>query len=60
MYYSLHADIPRENLGIIVQYKVRVRLAIGGALGGELVTELPFTLTHPKPLDSPRVCYCLN
>lgn len=38
----------RENLGIIVQYKVKVKLCLG-ALGGELVAELPFTLMHPKP-----------
>jgi len=44
----------RENLGIIVQYKVKIRLLIAGALGGELIAELPFTLTHPKPEDSPR------
>ncbi len=36
-----------------MQYKVKIRLAVAGALGGELVGELPFTLTHPKPLDSP-------
>ncbi|XP_076395845.1 beta-arrestin protein kurtz isoform X5 [Megachile rotundata] len=38
----------RENLGIIVQYKVKVKLCLG-ALGGELAAELPFTLMHPKP-----------
>uniref|UniRef100_A0A914GWC8 Arrestin C-terminal-like domain-containing protein n=1 Tax=Globodera rostochiensis TaxID=31243 RepID=A0A914GWC8_GLORO len=43
-----------ENLGIIVQYKVKIRLLIAGALGGELSAELPFTLTHPKPTDSPH------
>uniref|UniRef100_A0A0N4Z0H8 Arrestin_C domain-containing protein n=1 Tax=Parastrongyloides trichosuri TaxID=131310 RepID=A0A0N4Z0H8_PARTI len=43
----------KENLGIIVQYKIRVRLSIAGALGGELVAELPFTLTHAKPVESP-------
>ncbi|KAF7625956.1 Arrestin_C domain-containing protein [Meloidogyne graminicola] len=41
----------RENLGIIVQYKVKIRLLIAGALGGELAAELPFTLTHPKPYE---------
>ncbi|XP_031620171.1 beta-arrestin-1 [Contarinia nasturtii] len=42
----------RENLGIIVQYKVKVKLCIGGPiLGGDLVAELPFTLMHPKPED---------
>lgn len=44
----------RENLGIIVQYKVKIRLLIAGALGGELAAELPFTLTHPKPADTPQ------
>ncbi|KAK0085725.1 hypothetical protein PV325_004510, partial [Microctonus aethiopoides] len=40
--------VQRENLGIIVQYKVKVKLCLG-ALGGELVAELPFILMHPKP-----------
>lgn len=40
----------RESLGIIVHYKVKVKLLISGALlGGDLVAELPFTLMHPKP-----------
>ncbi|XP_037037581.1 beta-arrestin-1 isoform X10 [Bradysia coprophila] len=40
----------RENLGIIVQYKVKVKLCIGGPLlPGDLVAELPFILMHPKP-----------
>lgn len=43
----------RENLGIVVMYKVKIRLMIAGALGGELVAELPFTLTHAKPADEP-------
>lgn len=43
----------RENLGILVQYKVKVKLSLGH-LGGELVAELPFTLMHPKPDDSDR------
>ncbi|XP_011503646.1 PREDICTED: beta-arrestin-1 isoform X3 [Ceratosolen solmsi marchali] len=38
----------RENLGIIVQYKVKVKLCLG-TLAGELVAELPFILMHPKP-----------
>ncbi|XP_070538027.1 arrestin red cell-like isoform X3 [Ptychodera flava] len=41
----------KENLGIIVQYKVKVRLIV--AYGGDLAVELPFTLTHPKPPESP-------
>lgn len=43
----------RENLGIIVQYKVKIRLFIAGPLGGgELSAELPFTLTHAKSAES--------
>merc|ERR1711915_252405 len=37
-----------ESLGIIVSYSVRVR-ANCGAIGGELVADLPFKLTHPAP-----------
>ncbi|RNA03506.1 beta-arrestin-1 isoform X2 [Brachionus plicatilis] len=37
----------KENLGIIVQYKVKVKLVV--SMGGDLAVELPFTLTHPKP-----------
>ena len=40
----------KENLGILVQYKVKIKLFLG-SLGGELVAELPFTLMHPKPID---------
>ncbi|GBP38751.1 Beta-arrestin-1 [Eumeta japonica] len=45
----------RENLGIIVQYKVKVKLCLG-PLGGDLSAELPFILMHPKPEEeSPRL-----
>ncbi|XP_037792611.1 arrestin homolog [Penaeus monodon] len=37
---------PNDALGIIVSYSVRVRLNCG-ALGGELMADLPFKLTHP-------------
>lgn len=43
---------PRENLGIIVQYKVKVKLCLG-ALGGDLVAELPFMLMHPQVEERP-------
>ncbi|PRD27251.1 UNVERIFIED_CONTAM: Arrestin red cell isoform 1 [Trichonephila clavipes] len=43
----------KENLGIIVQYKVKVKLCLGPLLGGDLVAELPFILMHPKPVDDP-------
>ncbi|XP_068154292.1 beta-arrestin-1 [Drosophila tropicalis] len=40
----------RESLGIMVHYKVKVKLLISSPLlGGDLVAELPFTLMHPKP-----------
>lgn len=42
----------KENLGIIVQYKVKVKLYLG-PLAGELAAELPFTLMHPKPEPDP-------
>ncbi|XP_047480739.1 beta-arrestin-1-like isoform X4 [Penaeus chinensis] len=44
----------KENLGIIVQYKVKVKLNLG-PLVGDLVAELPFTLMHPKPEEEPEV-----
>ncbi|KAH8250389.1 hypothetical protein KR026_011908 [Drosophila bipectinata] len=40
----------RESLGIMVHYKVKVKLLISSPLlNGDLVAELPFTLMHPKP-----------
>ncbi|VDN02265.1 unnamed protein product [Thelazia callipaeda] len=45
----LTPDTKKDSLGIIVQYKVKVRISMSGPLGGELTAELPFTLTHPKP-----------
>ncbi|XP_028401727.1 beta-arrestin-1-like [Dendronephthya gigantea] len=43
----LESNVPKENLGIIVQYRVKIRLIV--AYGGDLAVELPFMLTHPKP-----------
>ncbi|KAF8778757.1 arrestin, lateral eye-like [Argiope bruennichi] len=37
-----------DNLGIIISYMVRVRLYMG-AIGGELVADVPFKLTSPPP-----------
>lgn len=34
MYFRMAEGALKENLGIIVQYKVKIRLALGGALGG--------------------------
>lgn len=51
--YASLTQSMRENLGIIVQYKVKIRLFIAGPLGGgELSAELPFTLTHAKSAES--------
>jgi len=46
----LNEPVQKENLGIIVQYKVKVKLSLG-ALGGDLVAELPFILMHSKPQE---------
>uniref|UniRef100_A0A5F9CCH4 Beta-arrestin-1 n=1 Tax=Oryctolagus cuniculus TaxID=9986 RepID=A0A5F9CCH4_RABIT len=49
----------REILGIIVSYKVKVKLVVsrGGLLGdlasSDVAVELPFTLMHPKPKEEP-------
>ena len=39
---------PNDALGIVISYSVRVALNCG-ALGGELVADLPFKLVHPSP-----------
>ncbi|XP_076363187.1 arrestin red cell-like [Tachypleus tridentatus] len=41
----------KENLGIIVQYKVKVKLCLG-PLGGDVIAELPFVLMNPKPEET--------
>jgi len=46
----IHDHNNRENLGIVVQYKVKVKLTLG-PLAGDLWAELPFTLMHPKPVE---------
>ncbi|KAM7536069.1 hypothetical protein Aperf_G00000092672 [Anoplocephala perfoliata] len=38
----------REALGIVVQYKVKIRLILGFGLS-DVCLELPFILTHPNP-----------
>lgn len=42
--------IPRENLGIVVSYKVKVKLLMNG-FGGDVSLCLPFSLMHSKPTD---------
>ncbi|ULT79517.1 hypothetical protein L5515_016139 [Caenorhabditis briggsae] len=49
----LDAKTSKESLGIVVQYRVKVR-AVLGPLNGELFAELPFTLTHSKPPETPE------
>lgn len=39
-------------MGIIVQYKVKVKLSTG-FFSSDIELELPFTLTHPKPPTPP-------
>lgn len=50
--FSITDPTQKENLGIIVHYKVKVKLCLG-PLGQDVVAELPFVLMHPKPLDEP-------
>lgn len=45
------SNTQKENLGIVVQYKVKIKIVV--SMGGDLAVELPFTLTHPKPLPTP-------
>lgn len=54
----------KENLGIVVQYKVKVKLSLG-PLGGDIQAELPVILMHPKPdgedeLSSSETATCDN
>ncbi|XP_067949312.1 arrestin red cell-like [Watersipora subatra] len=45
-------NVNRENLGIVVQYRVKVKLVM--SLGAsDVILEMPFTLTHPKPVTPP-------
>ena len=39
---------PNDVLGIAISYSARVALNCG-AMGGELVADLPFKLVHPSP-----------
>uniref|UniRef100_A0A3B4C264 S-arrestin n=1 Tax=Pygocentrus nattereri TaxID=42514 RepID=A0A3B4C264_PYGNA len=46
----------KEVLGILVSYRVTVKLIVGGLVGtSEVGLELPFQLMHPKP-DSGIIC----
>ncbi|XP_068410596.1 beta-arrestin-1 isoform X3 [Eschrichtius robustus] len=48
---ELREGANREILGIIVSYKVKVKLVV--SRGGDVAVELPFTLMHPKPKEEP-------
>jgi len=37
-----------DLLGVIVSYSIKIKVILGG-MGGELETDLPFKLVHPKP-----------
>ncbi|XP_065840520.1 arrestin red cell-like isoform X2 [Oscarella lobularis] len=39
----------KQRLGIIVQYKIKIRCVVG--FGGDVVLEVPFILSSPKPTD---------
>ncbi|PAA57613.1 hypothetical protein BOX15_Mlig004557g1 [Macrostomum lignano] len=44
------ASQSKENLGIVVNYRVKVRLVLGFG-SSDVCVELPFVLTHPKPCE---------
>lgn len=50
VHHRISDPAQKENLGIIVHYKVKVKLCLG-PLGGDVVAELPFILMHPKPAE---------
>ena len=47
-FLGLEDSTLKETIGIVVQYRIQVKLVMGfGA--SDVILELPFTLTHPKP-----------
>ncbi|PRD30232.1 UNVERIFIED_CONTAM: Arrestin-like protein [Trichonephila clavipes] len=44
-FYSLPEDQEKDPFGIILSYSIKVKLILG-ALGGEVVSELPFVLMN--------------
>lgn len=45
---TLLANEDDKNIfGLVISYSVRVKLLLG-AMGGDLVAELPFVLMHPR------------
>ena len=50
MFISLKDGISRETLGIVVSYKVKVKLVLGG-IGSDVSLFLPFSLMHSKPVN---------
>merc|ERR1712087_126314 len=54
----LKKEVPKESMGIIVSYKVKVKAIIGGVLPGtgkEVSVELPFKLMHARPKTIDKV-----
>ena len=41
-----------DLLGVVVSYSVKIKLVLTG-MGGELETDLPFKLVHPRPSKTP-------
>lgn len=37
-----------DSLGVVISYSMRIKLNCG-AIGGELVADLPFKILHPNP-----------
>merc|ERR1712050_30925 len=46
-----HGQNPNDALGIVISYSVRVSLNCG-AIGGNLVADLPFKMVHPSPSNT--------
>ncbi|XP_048748176.1 beta-arrestin-1-like isoform X2 [Ostrea edulis] len=54
---KMSESLQKENAGIIVSYKVVIKLIFGFGTS-DLILELPFTLTHPMPEHASRTTSC--
>lgn len=52
MCFSVKDVTNKEVLGILVSYRVKVKLVV--SRGGDVSVELPFILMHPKPVEPPQ------
>ena len=43
-------------LGVVVSYSVKIKLQLSG-MGGELETDLPFKLVHPRPSITKKIIF---